>query len=187
MTSFSAGSPLKMTDTIESQDDVFAFLQRPSTHGGAGVRRIDTHAAVVFLAGRACKVKRAVRLPFLDFSTLERRRAACNAEIEANRPFAPGLYRGVIAITREGNGALSLGGTGEPVEWAVEMYRFDETKTLDRLADLTLADSLARTVAAAHACAPAVDAAPWIDALGAYVEQNDAAFREHPEVFSAMH
>jgi aminoglycoside phosphotransferase family enzyme/predicted kinase len=180
-----------MTDTVETQHDVFAFLQRPSTHGGARVRRIDTHAAAVFLAGeRAYKVKRAVRFPFLDFSTLERRRAACNAEIEANRPFAPGLYRGVIAITREGDGALSLGGAGEPVEWAVEMHRFDETKTLDRLADhgavdLALADSLARTIAAAHARAPVVDAAPWIDALGAYVEQNDAAFREHPELFPA--
>jgi uncharacterized protein len=180
-----------MTDTIEFQDDVFALLRRPSTHGGAHVRRIDTHAAVVFLAGeRAYKVKRAVRFPFVDFSTLERPFAACNAEIEANRPFAPGLYRGVIAITREGDGALSLGGAGEPVEWAVEMVRFDETKTLDRLADhgavdLALADSLARTVAAAHVRAPAVDAAPWIDALGAYVEQNDAAFREHPELFPA--
>ena len=180
-----------MTDTVETQHDVFAFLQRPSTHGGARVRRIDTHAAAVFLAGeRAYKVKRAVRFPFLDFSTLERRRAACNAEIEANRPFAPGLYRGVIAITREGDGSLSLGGMGEPVEWAVEMHRFDETKTLDRLSDhgavdLALADSLARTVAAAHARAPVVDAAPWIDALGAYVEQNDAAFREHPELFPA--
>jgi uncharacterized protein len=51
--------------------------------------------------------------------------------------------------------------------------------------DLALADSLARTIAAAHARAPVVDAAPWIDALGAYVEQNDAAFREHPELFPA--
>lgn len=94
-----------MTGTVDSkgdsQDDVFAFLARPSTHGGAAVRRIDTHAAVVFLAGeRAFKVKRRVRFPFLDFSTLEKRRAACIAEIEANRPFAPSLYHGVVAIAR---------------------------------------------------------------------------------------
>jgi len=86
-----------MIDTAESQDEVFTFLERSSTHGGADVRRIDTHAAVVFLAGaRAYKVKRAVRFPFLDFSTLEKRRNACTAEIEANRPFAPGLYRRVV-------------------------------------------------------------------------------------------
>jgi uncharacterized protein len=180
-----------MTNTAKSQDEVFAFLGRPSSHGGADVRRIDTHAAVVFLAGeRAYKVKRAVRFPFLDFSTLEKRRDACTAEIEANRPFSPGLYRRVVAITRDPDGGLSLGGGGEPVEYAVEMHRFDETKTLDHLADngavdLALADSLARAVAAAHALAPVVAAAPWIDALAAYVEQNDAAFREHPALFPA--
>jgi uncharacterized protein len=180
-----------MTETAESQDEVFAFLGRPSTHGGAEVRRIDTHAAVVFLAGeRAYKVKRAVRFPFLDFSTLEKRRDACTAEIEANRPFAPGLYCSVVVIALDPDGALSLGGRGEPVEYAVEMHRFDETKTLDRLADhgavdLALADSLARAVAAAHARAPVVDAAPWIDALAAYVEQSDAAFREYPGLFPA--
>jgi aminoglycoside phosphotransferase family enzyme len=70
-----------MIDTADSQDEVFAFLGRLSTHGGPDVRRIDTHAAVVFLAEkRACKVKRAVRFPFLDFSTLDKRREACNAE-----------------------------------------------------------------------------------------------------------
>ena len=119
-----------------SQDDVFAFLGRASTYGGVAVRRIDTHAGIVFLAGeRALKVKRAVRFPFLDFSTLAKRKAACLAEIEANRPFAPELYRGVIAVTRGPDGTLALGGDGEPVEWAVDMRRFDETKTLDRLAD----------------------------------------------------
>ena len=180
-----------MTDTVESQDDVFAYLGRPSTYGGADVRRIDTHAAVVFLAGeRAYKVKRAVRFPFLDFSSLEKRRVACIAEIEANRPFAPAIYCGVVAITREPSGALAIRGASEPVEYAVEMRRFDETKTLDCLADrgavdLALADSLARAVAAAHARAPEVAAAPWIDVLGAYVGQNDAAFREYPTLFPA--
>ena len=153
------------------------------------MHRIDTHAGIVFLAGeRALKVKRAVRFPFLDFSTLEKRKGACLAEIDANRPFAPELYRGVIAVTRGRDGALALGGEGEPVEWAVDMRRFDETKTLDRLADagkidLAMADELARGVAAAHARAPVVDAAPWIDALAEYIEQNDAAFREYPALF----
>src|SRR5450755_724471 len=185
------GTPAEMSDTLESQDGVFAYLERRSTLGGASVRRIDTHAAVVFLAGeRAFKVKRAVRFPFLDFSTLEKRRHACLAEIEANRPFAPELYCGVVAITREPGGAFALSGVGEPVEWAVEMHRFDETKTLDRLADagavdLALADSLARVVAAAHARAPVADAVAWVDALAAYVAQNDAAFREYPELFPA--
>ena len=90
-----------------SQDAVFAFLGRSSTHGGAEVRRCDTHAAAVFLAGeRAFKVKRAVRFPFLDYSTLEKRKAACSAELEVNRRFAPQIYHRIVPITREGDGSL---------------------------------------------------------------------------------
>jgi uncharacterized protein len=184
MTGRSTGEPQD-----RSQVDVLAFLGRASTWRGVPVRRIDTHGGVVFLAGeRALKVKRAIRFPFLDFSTLAKRKTACLAEIEANRPFAPELYRGVIAVTRCRDGALALGGDGEPVEWAVDMKRFDETKTLDRLADagkidLVMADQLARSIAAAHARAPVVDAAPWIDALADYIEQNAAAFRDYPALF----
>ena len=110
----------------------------------------------VFLAGdRALKIKRAVRFPFLDFSTLEKRKKACESEIAVNRDFAPAIYRGIVAITREGNGRLAIGGKGEPVEWAVEMRRFDESQTLDHLADAgriddALADALGRAIAAAH-------------------------------------
>src|ERR1700741_3823716 len=94
----------------DCQDEVLAFLADPATHGGEPVRRIDTHAAVVFLAGaRALKVKRAVRFPFLDYSTVEKRKAACAAEITVNRTFAPSIYRGVLAITRDA-GKLALGG-----------------------------------------------------------------------------
>ena len=169
-------------NSADMQQQVFAFLADPATHGGAPVKHIDTHAASVFLAGdRALKVKRAVRFPFLDFSTLAKRKAACEAEIEANRPFAPDLYRGVVAITREADGRLAIGGKGEPVEWAVDMWRFDETQTLDQIAeragvDLALADKLARTVAAAHARAPVVEDAPWIEALASYIGQNETAF-----------
>ena len=118
------------------QSSVFELLCSPSTYGATEVRRCDTHGAVVFLAGdRALKVKRAVRYPFLDYSTLEKRKAACLAELEVNRRFAPQLYRRVVPITREITGSLTLDGSGDPVEWAVEMSRFDENMTLDHLAD----------------------------------------------------
>jgi aminoglycoside phosphotransferase family enzyme/predicted kinase len=171
------------------QDKVFALLADPATHGGAAVKRIDTHAASVFLAGeRAFKVKRAVQFPFLDYSTLARRKTACTAEIEVNRAFAPQLYRGVVPITRAADGRLRLGGDGEQVEWAVEMQRFDEAATLDRLAeqgriDAALADRLGRMVAAAHGAAPVVDAEAWIDRLAAILDQNAAAFREDMGLF----
>jgi uncharacterized protein len=174
-----------------SQDEAFALLNDPATHGSASVRRIDTHAASLFLATKhAYKVKRAVRFPFLDYSSLAKRKAACEAELEVNRPFASDIYCRVVAITREANGRLALDGSGSPVEWAVEMRRFDENATLDRLADrakidLALADALASAVAAAHRDAPVVEAEPWLEALARFIEQNDAAFRERPDLFPA--
>ena len=172
-----------------SQQAVIDFLGRPATHGGAPVKRIDTHAASVFLAGpRALKIKRAVRFPFLDYSTLEKRKAACAAEIEVNRAYAPSIYRGVVAITREADGALAIGGKGEPVEWAVDMARFDETQTLDHLADAGridggLADALGRAVARAHAAAPVATNAGFVDELGEVIAQNEAELAALPELF----
>jgi hypothetical protein len=176
-----------MNDTTE--DEVLAFLTDPATHGGAAVKRIDTHANTVFLTPkRVFKVKRAVKFPFLDYSTLAKRKAACEAEIEVNRPYAPEIYRGVVAITRDVGGRLAIGGDGEPVEYAVEMARFDESRTLDHMADkidAALADALGRAVAAAHAKAVVVEAEPWIAAAGSYIDEHVEAFLAHPNIFSA--
>src|SRR3954447_15762755 len=102
-------------DHSNSQKEVFALLSDSATHG-ASVRRIDTHAASVFLAGEhAYKVKRAVRFPFLDYSTLAKRKAACDAELAVNQPFAPELYLRIVPIARTDAG-WGVGGAGEPVE-----------------------------------------------------------------------
>ncbi len=176
-----------MNNAADGQDEVLAFLADPTTHGGHPVKRIDTHAASVFLAGdRVLKIKRAVRFPFLDYSTLAKRKAACEAELAVNAPYAPEIYRRVIAITRQADGALALGGDGQPVEWAVEMRRFDEQRTFDHLTgeiDEALADALGHAVAAAHARAKPAGAVPWIAALGSYIDEHAAAFREHPQIF----
>ena len=173
----------------ESQEEVLAFLGDPETHGDQKVHRIDTHAAAVFLAGdRALKIKRAVRFPFLDYSTLGKRREACEAELAVNAPYAPEIYRGVKAITREADGRLAIGGSGSAIEWAVEMRRFDEQRTLDHLAgeiDDALAEALGRAVAAAHAKAPAVEAKAWIDAVGSYIDEHTEAFGAHTDIFPA--
>jgi aminoglycoside phosphotransferase family enzyme/predicted kinase len=178
-----------MDQVDEPQAPIFALLSDPATHGCRDVRRIDTHGNVVFLAGdRALKVKRAVRLPFLDYSTLEKRKAACASELAVNRVFAPQLYRRIVPITRDQSGRLTLNGEGQPVEWAVEMSRFDENQTLDRIAaahgiDDRVAQDLAAAVVAMHARVPAVDGESWIAALGELVDQNAAAFREAPDLF----
>jgi aminoglycoside phosphotransferase family enzyme/predicted kinase len=183
-----------MSEDPDNQKEVFGFLADPATHGGEKAQRIDTHAASVFLAGdRALKIKRAVRFPFLNYSTLEKRKQACEAEIAVNAPYAPEIYRGVVAITRQASGKLAIGGAGTPVEWAVDMRRFDEKQTLDHIAgeiDDALADALGRAVAAAHAeklvvKAPAVEAERWIAALGTYIDEHVEAFGQHRDIFPA--
>jgi aminoglycoside phosphotransferase family enzyme/predicted kinase len=178
-----------MDQVDDPQAPVFVLLSEPATHGGSDVRRIDTHANVVFLAGdRAFKVKRAVRLPFLDYSTLAKRKAACESELAVNRLFAPQLYRRIVPITRDPSGRLTLDGEGHIVEWAVEMSRFDENQTLDRIADShgidgRLAQALAAVVVAMHARAAAADGDSWIAALHEFIAQNAAAFRDAPDLF----
>ena len=140
-----------------SQDAVLDFL------GGKGGMRIDTHASMVFLGeNRVLKIKRAVRLPFLDYSTLEKRKAACEEELRVNVINAPGLYRRVVPITCGNDGVLEIGGTGAPIEWAVEMARFDEEQTLDRIAgtriiEPELAAELADAILRSHDKAPRAD------------------------------
>ena len=176
-----------MNDDADGQNEVLAFLADPATHSGHAVKRIDTHAASVFLAGdHALKIKRAVRFPFLDYSTLDKRKAACDAELAVNAPYAPDIYRRVVTITRQANGALAIGGNGSPVEFAVEMRRFDEQRTLDHLAgeiDDALADALGHAVAAAHARAKPVEAEPWIATLGSYIDEHVTAFRQRQDIF----
>ena len=149
------------------QSAVTAFLADPTTHGGAAVQRVDTHISRLFLAGdRVYKMKRAVRLPFLDFTTLAAREAACRAELTVNRRTAPALYRAVHAVIADRRGGFALDGPfdvmggdvmgGDVVEWVVEMARFDERTLFDRLAErggLTddLVYALADAVAALHA------------------------------------
>ncbi len=171
-------------------EEVAAFLGRAETHGlDSAPVRIDTHAAAVFLAGPlAYKIKRPVRFPFLDFSTLAAREVACRREIAVDRPIAPQIYRRVVAITRGPDGSLRIGGDGEAVEWAVEMNRFDETATLDRMTgkgplSRELVDQLAATVARAQARASRRDAGPWIADLGTYLRHNDEAFAGRPDLF----
>jgi aminoglycoside phosphotransferase family enzyme/predicted kinase len=178
-----------MNRATESQERIFDFLSDPGTHHGQAVQRVDTHLSAVFVAGdRAYKAMRAVHFPFVDFTTIEARKAACENEVAINRAFAPSIYRRALPVTREPDGRVGLGGAGEPVEWLVEMQRFDSSQALDRLAETgairdDLADALGRTVAAAHCNAPVVAARPWIDALSTYVQQNDEAFRDDPAMF----
>jgi aminoglycoside phosphotransferase family enzyme/predicted kinase len=141
----------------DDQTDVIAFLSSPRAYGtDAPVDRIDTHISIVWLAAdRVFKLKRSVRYDYVDFSTSERRRAACEAEVRLNRRTAPSLYLGVRAVTRQADGTFAIDGPGTPVDWLVEMLRFDQETLFDRLAernrlDLRLMEGLAEAIAALH-------------------------------------
>ena len=155
-----------------------------------GVTRIDTHGAAVFLDGmRALKIKRAVKFPFLDYSTIEKRKAACEEEIRINRPLAPQIYHRVVAITEEPDGSVQVGGAGRPIEYAVDMSRFDESRTLDHLAkagplDAKLASATADAIAASHAAAARADGTAWVSSIPALIDGNSQGLRAG-EHFSA--
>jgi uncharacterized protein len=100
--------------------------------GHPAVQVHETHASWVFLAGRfAYKVKKPVRLAFLDYSTLARRLAACQEEVRVNGELSPGIYLGVRAIVpTEGGFRFAPKDTPGAIEYAVHMRRFDDADTL---------------------------------------------------------
>lgn len=97
------------------------------------VQVIQTHISWVLLAGEfAYKIKKPVRLVFLDFSTLDLRHRCCLAELELNSRFAPAIYVGVVGIGAGPAGWL-MESSAEPIEYAVKMRRFDEGCRLDHV------------------------------------------------------
>ena len=118
----------------DGHDAVFAFLADPASYPGhpSKVEAIETHMSRVFLAGdRVYKIKKAMRFPFVDFTSLDQRRLNCLRELELNQALAPDVYLGVLAIARQPSGALAIGGGGDPVEWLVVMRRLDRDDLLD--------------------------------------------------------
>jgi aminoglycoside phosphotransferase family enzyme len=119
----------------------------PEGTGPIEVRQ--THISVVFLAGsHVYKVKKPVKLGFLDFSTSELRRVACFDEVRLNRRLAPDVYLGVSPIVL-GPSGLVFDGNGEPVDWAVKMRRLpDDASLLARLGRGELTPEVIERVAA---------------------------------------
>lgn len=97
----------------------------------AEVRHVETHMSHVFLAGdRAYKLKKPIKLPFLDFSTIEKRERMCRQELLLNRRMAPHLYLEVVPLS-ETDGKLRLGSGEHIVDWLVVLQRLDERLMLD--------------------------------------------------------
>lgn len=129
-------------------------------HAVDTVRRIETHISILLLAGAyVYKIKKAVKLPFVDYGTLERRRTCCESEIRLNRRYAPDIYLGCVPIHAGPNGP-SFVGNGPVIEYAVRMTRFapdaqGDVCARDGRITVDSVDGLAATVARYHDHAPA--------------------------------
>jgi hypothetical protein len=162
------------------QRETAAFLR-----GLAGREPAETHISAVFVgADTVWKLKKAVRLTFLDFSGLEARHRFLLRELEVNRPAAPELYRDVVPVIRRPDGALALGEEPPPgaevVDWVLRMAPVPPADFLDAIAargELTpvLLDALADTVAAYHQALPPARSVDVPAAMRAVAQGNARA------------
>jgi uncharacterized protein len=178
--------------TSQSDDDRIQaykrFLTDPATHGVPAseiAEPIETHGAIVVLAGeRAFKIKKPVKFPYMDFSTLKLRRTICLREIEVNRRTAPEVYLHVAGIVETG-GALRLipdvtsDPTAEPV---VVMRRFNLSRTLDRVVETedlepTLCDALVDEIASLQRAAAVHKGRPGSDRITGILKMNAHGLR----------
>jgi aminoglycoside phosphotransferase family enzyme len=149
--------PDKTIAALSSPDTYVPYVARP-----ASIEIRETHLSLVFLtASDAWKLKKPVAGPFSDLRTPAARHANAEAEVRLNRRLAADVYRGVVALTRQPDGRLALGGTGEPVDWLVHMRRLPDERMLDRtIADgrltATHVDAVAAVLAAFFGTQPPV-------------------------------
>jgi uncharacterized protein len=126
--------PVQEASTRNLKDD----LLRPEAFAAVAPTRrvtlVETHISWVFLLDRdVLKIKKPVDLGFLNFTSREQRLAACSEEVRLNVRLAPGVYRGVVPVTRGLDGRCVVGGSGRIVDWAVHMERLSDDERADTL------------------------------------------------------
>lgn len=177
----------KMPDVMDVPQ-LLAELARPEAFPVGDVLAVEvfqTHISLVFVAGDvAYKVKKPVRMAFLDYGELGRRREFCEREVALNRRLAAEVYLGVVPIVRTSSG-LRFEGTGAAVEWAVKMRRLPAEATLAALlargeATDAMLRELGEYIAAFHQAAVTSDeiaAAASFACVAGNVRDNLAAAR----------
>ena len=147
-------------DHMSAFEQTARFLRSALQAAEGEARTVETHASLVFIGrDHVWKLKKPVRYPYLDFSTPQRRIAACRAELALNARFAPRLYVRVRQIVREANGRLAFDAPGDAVDAVVEMRSFVQSDLLDAMAarralSRPVLERLAATVARSHDIAP---------------------------------
>lgn len=173
---------MKKSGTGQGQDQatLVSSLQRATAfpHPVKEFQVLETHISWVILTGQfAYKIKKALRLEFLDFSTLALRRHFCEEELRLNKRWAPELYLDVVPI-RGTVQQPTLLGDGEPIEYAVKMLQFSQESQLDRelaLGRVTEDDvrALAETI---HGYHEAADVVPPMDGPDVIRSVSDPMF-----------
>ncbi len=178
-----ADAPDEESILAEDQSRVTTFLNRAESYGESGdVERLETHISEIFLVGRrAFKMKRAVKLPYVDFSTPQLRLSACEKEVALNSLTAPKLYRGVRRLTVDHENGVSFDGEGELLDAVVEMERFEQDRLLDRMAAENrvtprLMHDVARMIARFHQKAPIVHEGGGAANIAGVLDINEAGF-----------
>jgi aminoglycoside phosphotransferase family enzyme len=136
--------PMSRRNPDPSLAEKVAALSRADSYPGqvGRIGTLETHMSWVFLTDRhAYKLKKPVRLAFLDFSTVRARERDCREEIRLNRRLAPDTYLGVVPLTMDADGKPRLGGKGRVVDWLVEMRRLPSDMMLDQVIAAGQADS----------------------------------------------
>lgn len=153
---------------------------------------IETHISWILLGERdVYKVKKPVDFGFLNFTTLERRHAACLEEVTLNRRLTRDVYYGVQPVVCDREGNHQIGGEGSIVDYCVHMRRLDESARLDQLSeegtlDAELIARLAQHLAAFHGAAEsngAVAAMGHVEVIRGNVEENFTQTRARLEEF----
>jgi len=177
---------------MPDRPDLADRLRAPEAYPHAVVtpiRVVETHISLVLLTGTyAYKIKKPVRLSFLDYSTLAKRLACCEEELRLNRRYAPDLYLGVSTVGGPAT-APRIDSGGEPIEYAVRMRQFDRHDELGELlatrgVDAAELAALGEHVARFHSSAAPVVATSTFGTAGAVrkiILDNFASLRSLPE------
>ncbi len=138
------------------QKQIVEALMKPEAYGEdpGSIELVQTHISFVFLTRNfVYKMKKAVNLGFLDFTTLEKRRFFCEKELELNRRLCEDMYLEVVPINK--SDAIKIKGEGETIEYAVKMKRMPQEKMMSKLleknkVDDRLVDRIAKIIAEFH-------------------------------------
>ncbi len=185
---------------IDDQSAVIAALSEPEAYGLKRPRKIavkETNICDVFMTGeKAYKLKRGVKYPYVDYSTAEKRAAACRRELEICTRFAPELCFGVEEVVSDRKGRIFVRSAcpdkdAEVVDYVLVMHQFEEGMLFDNMVDRGDLDRFemmdtAEKIYGLHRDAPVVTTVDPVAVIRGRIDENNAMIRCFvPDIFDA--